>query len=164
MGPVNPIDDPAVDGAVFFPRPDLPFGPEDPGARDRLFEVEPGVNLRLRVFAGPRDAPTILFFHGNGETGRDYDAIAGPYNLLPATFVVAEYRGYGPCGGSPGLSTFLSDAHASLDETRALLDEEQRPWHKDARKAEHRVVLAMPLTMKQLRGVLAKLLAPKTST
>jgi alpha-beta hydrolase superfamily lysophospholipase len=126
MSHVNPIDDPTVGGAVFFPRPDLPFGPADPSAWDRMFEVEPGIDLRLRIFAGPNDAPTILFFHGNGETGRDYDAIAAPYNRLPATFVVAEYRGYGPCGGTPSLSTFLGDAHFALDETRALLEEESR--------------------------------------
>jgi len=126
MSPVNPIDDPAVGGAVFFPRPDLPFVASHPAARDHLFEVEPGVSSRLRVFPGPTQSPTILFFHGNGETGRDYDEAAALYNDLPATFVVGEYRGYGPCDGTPSLSTFLDDAHASLEETRRLLEAEGR--------------------------------------
>lgn len=126
MSRVNPIDDPAIGGAVFFPRPDLPFGPQNPAARDHLFEVESGVATRLRFFAGPSESPTILFFHGNGETGRDYDDAAEAYNRLPATFAVAEYRGYGPCGGTPSLSTFLSDAHASFEETRRILTAEKR--------------------------------------
>lgn len=122
----NPLQDPRLGSTVFFPRPDLPFTPAAPAARDHLFEVERGVQARLRLFPGPAAAPTILFFHGNGETGRDYDGAAEPYNRLPATLVVAEYRGYGPCGGSPSLDNFLTDAHRSLDETRRLLEREQR--------------------------------------
>jgi alpha-beta hydrolase superfamily lysophospholipase len=126
MSPVNPLDDPRVAGAVFFPRPDMPFGPAAPGAHDHLFEAEPGIDLRLRVFPGPKAAPTILFFHGNGETGRDYDPIAAAYNALPVTFVVAEYRGYGPAGGEPSLSSFLGDAQLSLDEIKRVLETEGR--------------------------------------
>jgi len=126
MSRVNPIADPQLDGAVFFPRPDLPFGPRSPGAFDHMFELSSGPSQRLRVFPGPAQSPAILFFHGNGETGRDYDPIAAAYNRLPATLIVAEYRGYGPSGGSPGLSTFLADAHESLEQARALLEAEGR--------------------------------------
>ncbi|MBW2278832.1 MAG: alpha/beta hydrolase [Deltaproteobacteria bacterium] len=84
------------------------------------------MDSRLRLYAGPIESPTILFFHGNGETGSDYDAAAEAYNRLPVTFAVAEYRGYGPCGGTPSLSTFLSDAHASFEETRKILTAEER--------------------------------------
>jgi alpha-beta hydrolase superfamily lysophospholipase len=126
MDDSNPLRDPRVGSAVFFPRPDLPFTPAAPAAHDRLFEVAPGIESRLRVFPGPETAPTVLFFHGNGETGRDYDGAAAPYNRLPVTLVVAEYRGYGPCGGEPSLDSFLADAHGSLDETRRLLEEEGR--------------------------------------
>lgn len=126
MSPVNPIDDPAVGGAVFFARPDLPFGPVSPGAHDQLFETAPGVDLRLRLFPGPDASPAILFFHGNGETARDYDPVAAAYNQLPATLIVAEYRGYGPSRGTPSLATFLTDAHRTLDEVRKLLASESR--------------------------------------
>ncbi|MBN2496688.1 MAG: alpha/beta hydrolase [Deltaproteobacteria bacterium] len=114
------IDD-AIASAVFFPRPDAPFGPPAAGAFDQLFERADGVRLRLRVHpAGPDDA-CILFFHGNGETALDYDFAAAEYNRLPAWLVVAEYRGYGPCTGRPSVHSFLPDAHAALDELCALL-------------------------------------------
>lgn len=122
----NPLIDPKVSSRVFFPRKDMPFGPEARGARDHLFEVEGGVRLRLRLFFADRQAPVILFFHGNGETARDYDPLADVYRALPASFCVAEYRGYGPSTGTPSLSTFLKDAHRTLDELLALLAKEQR--------------------------------------
>ena len=44
-----------------------------------------------------------------------------------------------------------------------LLDEKQREWAEDAVIDNHRVVMQMPTTMKKLRTVLAKLLAPRRS-
>jgi len=113
--------DPRIASAVFFPRPDQPFGPAAPGARDHLFEVEPGVQLRLRVYPAEPRSPAVLFFHGNGETARDYDPIAEAFTGLPAWLLIGEYRGYGPSTGTPALDTFLPDALASLDEARRLL-------------------------------------------
>lgn len=118
---LNPLDDPRWSGAVFFPRPDLPYGAPHPGAFDRLFDV-PGARLRLRVVPGPVGAPAILFFHGNGETALDYDEGATDFLELPATFLAAEYRGYGPSTGTPGLRALLADAHATLDEALRHLD------------------------------------------
>ncbi len=115
------MNEQTVASAVFFPRPDSPYGPEAPGARDHLFEVDEGVRLRLRLFLIGREAPVILFFHGNGETARDYDPLAGMFHALPASFVVGEYRGYGPCTGRPSLDTFLPDALRTLDEARSVL-------------------------------------------
>ncbi len=122
----NPLEDPGISSAIFYPRPDMPYFPEPPGARDHLLEVAPAIALRLRIFPGPDKTPTILFFHGNGETGRDYDAVAPAFSALPATFMVAEYRGYGPSGGVPTLTTFLDDAHCTLDEVKTILQKERR--------------------------------------
>ncbi|MEE8450524.1 MAG: protein kinase [Thermoguttaceae bacterium] len=44
-----------------------------------------------------------------------------------------------------------------------LLEDNQRSWAKEAKIAEHRVVLSMPITMKRLRDALAKLVAPEPS-
>ncbi len=41
-----------------------------------------------------------------------------------------------------------------------LLGENQREWAKEAHRAKHRMVLAMPLTMKKLRAALIKLAGP----
>lgn len=126
MKDTAPLMAPQIQEAVFFPRPDMPYGPEATGARDLSCEVAPGVRLRLRFFPGDRQAPNLLFFHGNGETARDYDGIADAYRALPASLAVAEYRGYGTSTGKPTLDTLLPDAHRTLAAYRALLAEEGR--------------------------------------
>ncbi len=109
---------------IFYPRQDMPYGPEAPGAFDDIFEVVDGVHLRTRFFLShDKSSPNILFFHGNGETARDYDYVAEAYRALPVSLIVAEYRGYGPSTGQPSFNTFLSDAHASLERTRDVLNE-----------------------------------------
>lgn len=111
----NPLDDPRLGSAVFFPRPDMPYGPAAPAASDRMIELPGGALLRLREHPGPAGAPRILYFHGNGETARDYDPLATSFVELPASLTIAEYRGYGPSTGHPSLGTFLDDARATLD-------------------------------------------------
>ncbi|MFO8070234.1 MAG: alpha/beta hydrolase [Polyangia bacterium] len=124
----NPILDSRVDEAVFFPRPDLPFSPPAPGSRDHFFEASDGARLRLRVFDGPDGSPAILFFHGNGETARDYDGAAADFAAIPARLLVAEYRGYGPCTGSPSMASLADDAHDCFDAALELLgDSASRP-------------------------------------
>jgi alpha-beta hydrolase superfamily lysophospholipase len=124
----DPIFDSRIDEAVFFPRPDLPFSPPAPGSRDHFFEAHDGARLRLRVFDGPDGSPAILFFHGNGETARDYDGSAKDFASIPARLLVAEYRGYGPCSGSPSMASLAEDAHACLDAALELLgDSASRP-------------------------------------
>jgi len=110
----------AIASAVFFPRPDMSFGASASGAWDHIFEVEETIRLRLRIFPAAVTAPDILFFHGNGETARDYDPAADSYRRLPASLWAAEYRGYGTSTGAPSVETFLQDAHKTLDEVIAL--------------------------------------------
>ena len=116
-----PLDDPRLGSAIFFPRPDMPYGPPAAGAVDHMFDVPDGARLRLRTYPAPDDASTLLFFHGNGETARDYDSLAPAFQSLSLRLVIAEYRGYGPSTGTPSLSTFLEDAHSSLDEVKRLV-------------------------------------------
>ncbi len=42
-----------------------------------------------------------------------------------------------------------------------LLDESQSDWRRNAKTAEHRVVLGMPITMRKLRDQLVKIVPPK---
>ncbi len=79
---------------------------------------------RLRLFAGPPEAPVLLFFHGNGETARDYDPMAARFAALGVRLWIGEYRGYGPATGRPSLDTFLPDAVATLAEARRLQTEQ----------------------------------------
>jgi hypothetical protein len=117
--------DPSIASAVFFPRPDLPFSPPSKTGVDAMIDVG-GAHVRLRTHLGPKDAPTLLFFHGNGETARDYDDVVSRFLTLPVTFAAADYRGYGPSTGEPSVGTFLSDAHRTLDFFLRLCAQEGR--------------------------------------
>jgi len=66
--------------------------------------------------------------------------------------------------GHSALETFNrfgEDLKTSFVPAVLLLDETQRKWKQEARTDEHRVVLPMPITMKQLRSTLAKLVRSK---
>ena len=54
------------------------------------------------------------------------------------------------------------DTKAHFVRAILLLEENQRGWESQALTAEHRKVLCMPLTMKQLRATVADLLGEKT--
>lgn len=54
----------------------------------------------------------LLFFHGNGETAADYDAIAPMYLDCGVSFWIVDYRGYGRSTGTPSFSCMLKDAEA----------------------------------------------------
>ncbi|MBI2887861.1 MAG: alpha/beta fold hydrolase [Chloroflexi bacterium] len=93
----------------FFPRPD--WAPPPPGATDFMVAVAEGVQVGCRMFPGDRNGPSLLFFHGNGETACDYNDIAPFYTRMGVNLCVADYRGYGFSGGSPSFPTMLADAH-----------------------------------------------------
>jgi alpha-beta hydrolase superfamily lysophospholipase len=95
---------------LFFPTKTAHTAPPA-DAVDIDIEVAPGVTIGCRLFTADKEAPTILFFHGNGEILQDYDDIAPHYLERKINFLVTEYRGYGWSGGSPSFSTLLSDAH-----------------------------------------------------
>lgn len=96
------LDHPLLSGRYFFPWPnsfDDPFFVDGDGFR---------LGCRYRVINA--NAPTIIHFHGNGETVSDYvgdfeERIAD----LGANLLLAEYRGYGMSSGEPALAAMLAD-------------------------------------------------------
>jgi len=94
-----------------------------PGAADIDVEVEPGVSIGCRLFTADKAAPTILFFHGNGEIVADYDDIGPLYMEAGLNFLVVDYRGYGWSGGSPSFASLLADSHVLYDKLRQHLQE-----------------------------------------
>jgi pimeloyl-ACP methyl ester carboxylesterase len=96
------LDHPLLSARYFFP---LAAGFADP------FFVE-GEGFRLgccyrRIAA---DAPTIIHFHGNGETVADYTGeFEARIAALGANLLLADYRGYGMSTGTPALAAMLND-------------------------------------------------------
>ncbi|MBI3953546.1 MAG: alpha/beta hydrolase [Chloroflexi bacterium] len=116
------LDQPEITGFIFYPRGD--WAPPPPGATDHAVAVAPGVAVACRFYRHAPDAPTVLFFHGNGEVVSDYDYTAPLYHGIGLNLFVADYRGYGRSGGSPAFSTMVADARTLFEAFRGLLAQE----------------------------------------
>lgn len=96
------LDHPLLSQRYFYPWPsrfEKPFFIEGDGFR---------LGCRYRRISDER--PTIVHFHGNGETVADY---AGDFEeriaALGANLLLADYRGYGMSSGAPALAAMLAD-------------------------------------------------------
>jgi len=115
------LDRPEILRFLFYPRED--WGPPPPGARDHFVPVEGDVAISCRFYPFHQSAPSILFFHGNGEVVTDYDWIAPLYIKAGLNLFVADYRGYGASGGMPAVSSIMADSHPIFNYFRDMLKE-----------------------------------------
>jgi len=103
MAMTDPIlDHPLLTARYFYPNPNhfpTPFYVQGEGFR-----------LGCRYLQISDDYPTVIHFHGNGETVADY---LGDFETLltamKVNLLLAEYRGYGMSSGEPGLVAMLDD-------------------------------------------------------
>ncbi len=71
------LDVPDVLLRLFHPRPEVASLQPPTAAREILIPVDQGVVIGARWYAAGKAAPTLLFFHGNGEIVADYEEL-GP--------------------------------------------------------------------------------------
>lgn len=76
--------------SMFYPRRD--WWPPPVGATDHSIPVDEGVAVAVRFYRYSVIAPTILFFHGNGEVAPEYDETAQFYRQIGVNLIVADYR------------------------------------------------------------------------
>ena len=93
----------------FYSLADLQFS--QPDVPTYSIEVEEGVEINSGFWVSGKEYPSILYFHGNGETVAGHDWIAPFYNRKGINLFVAEYRGYGSSNGKPTIANMLGDAH-----------------------------------------------------
>ncbi|WP_035275860.1 alpha/beta hydrolase [Desulfogranum japonicum] len=117
-------DNPQILQVIFSPRKAVQTSPP-PHAQDLDITLEDGIKTACRIFTAEKQAPTIIFFHGNGEIIEDYDDIAPMYLEQGLNFAVVEYRGYGWSGGTPLLSSFLADSNTSFCTVKKWLQEKE---------------------------------------
>lgn len=103
------LDDPQLLQIIFHPTHESSLPPV--GATDHSILVEDDIFVSGRFYPINQTAPSILYFHGNGEVVSDYDSISRFYNEINANLFVAEYRGYGNSNGLPTSSNTVADAH-----------------------------------------------------
>lgn len=91
---------------IFYPRAD-----PQPAAGAALYPVavDQGVEVVCRFFPAGKSGPSILYFHGNGETAGDYEHVSTLFTERGINLFVADYRGYGLSNGTPSFSNMLGD-------------------------------------------------------
>lgn len=107
---------------LFHPRPETRFGSPE-GGEDLLIPVGDGHVAGARYHSCDAEAPTMLFFHGNGEIVADYDDLAPLFVRAGVNFLPVDYRGYGRSSGSPTVTAVMQDCHAVLQFVNRWLGE-----------------------------------------
>lgn len=92
---------------IFYPRRLRSRAPDN--AIDYDIPVAADVTLGSRRHKFDAAFPTVLAFHGNGETVSDYDDVAAAWQKAGLNFWMTDYRGYGWSQGKPSLRALYED-------------------------------------------------------
>jgi len=99
---VSVLDHPVLSGGYFYPWPNR--------FDDPFFVEGDGFRLGCRYRRVSADGPTMIHFHGNGETVADYvSQFEERIAAMGVNLLLAEYRGYGMSSGTPALVAMLAD-------------------------------------------------------
>jgi uncharacterized protein len=98
----------------IYPAPQNVMTAPPPGYRFVETKTSDGLSLRAAHTPAKGGKPTLLFFHGNGDSIAGADAatrllVDNGYGAL-----LVEYRGYGGNPGSPSEAGFYRDAEAAM--------------------------------------------------
>ena len=108
---------------LFHPRPEFIDDGKIDSAQDFLIPTNDSVNIGARLHLKMNSAPSILFFHGNGEIVADYDDMGRIYNEMGLNFIAVDYRGYGRSTGNPTVTSMMRDAHVIFDWVQSKMTE-----------------------------------------
>ena len=100
---------------LFHPRQEWGSPGTTSSTEDMIIQVEKDVVVGARFHAAGKEAPTILFFHGNGEIVADYNDIGPLYLRMGINFLPVDYRGYGRSSGKPTITAMMRDSHVIFD-------------------------------------------------
>ncbi len=87
-------------------------------------EVEEGVKVACGFWVADKKYPSILYFHGNGETVAGHDWIAPFYMQKGINLFVVDYRGYGSSDGKPTISNMIADTYPIFNGFREIISRE----------------------------------------
>jgi alpha-beta hydrolase superfamily lysophospholipase len=122
-GMISSIDHPLILAYIFHPR--KPDSGEIHSAGEVLsFQMDETASIDCLFFPAGRLAPSLLFFHGNGEIAYDYADLGPLYAQRGVNFLAADYRGYGTSTGRPGYASMLQDGERILLKFRDYLQEQ----------------------------------------
>jgi len=126
---LSPLDHPLILQRLFplyysqFLRSqNIPFN--SPDVPSYHIEVEPDINIKCGFWVSSKEAPTILYFHGNGETVAGHEWLAPFYNQRGINLFAADYRGYGSSNGYPTISNLVADAPIVFNSFKEIIEKE----------------------------------------
>lgn len=111
---------PVVYSSFYFPSPS---GNLPASTVTHFIEVEEGIRIGCGFWVRGKEFPTILYFHGNGETVADHDWLAPLYTRIGVNLFVADYRGYGFSDGKPTITNLIRDSHAIFQGFKKVIKE-----------------------------------------
>ena len=112
-----------ITNRVFYPRKAISHSEDSAEQISLCFQIDEFVKVCGIFYRSSKEAPTILFFHGNGEIAEDYQDLAPIYRSRGINFLVVDYRGYGESSGTPSFSNMINDSHTIFQEVCKFLDE-----------------------------------------
>jgi uncharacterized protein len=119
------FDKPEILSLLFYPRREVvPFRSEKANLQDVKIAVDNNVTIGARFHSAGKAAPTIIFFHGNGEIVSDYDEVGPLYVERSMNFLPVDYRGYGSSTGRPTVTSMMRDCHVLFEYLRHWLEDE----------------------------------------
>ena len=116
------FDKPEICRTLFYPRREEGLF-SSIAADSFMIQVEQDVAVGARFHEASEGAPTILFFHGNGEIASDYDDLGATYCRMGINFLPVDYRGYGLSSGNPTMTSMMRDAHVVFASVSSWLIE-----------------------------------------
>jgi len=116
------FDNPGLLSFLFHPRKESPGSLPLENAEDILIPVGDNEVIGAKLHHGDKKAPTILFFHGNGEIVSDYDDLGPLYTEMNINFLPVDYRGYGRSTGTPTVTSMMRDCHFIFDYIKKWLE------------------------------------------
>jgi hypothetical protein len=123
----SPFDRPEILLVLFYPRGESGWSPSGPAFEELSIPTEKAVTIGGRFYTASPQAPTILFFHGNGEIVEDYADIGVAFTRSGINFMPVDYRGYGRSTGKPGVTGMMRDCHYIFDFAKDFLREKEFP-------------------------------------
>ena len=94
------LDGPEISLRIFHPRPEWSSS-ANTSTNDISIPVGDQIVIGARFYIANKEAPNIIFFHGNGEIVADYEDIGPIFNRMGINFLPVDYRGYGRSGENP---------------------------------------------------------------
>ncbi len=108
------FDRPEIINFLFHPRAEYEDGSSKEGFEEIMIPVEENVEIGARFYGNEKNAPVLLFFHGNGEIVADYHDLSQLYTRMNVNFFPIDYRGYGKSSGRPSVSTMMQDSQTAF--------------------------------------------------